>query len=59
VPECTYLACECYYEHFPDRRQHDRRDPFGGNRLSLDDDRRINGIDRRKAVMASPPSFRI
>lgn len=29
VPGCTTQNCTCFYAHFDDRREHDRRNPHG------------------------------
>ena len=29
LPDCNIQQCTCRYAHFDDRRQHDRRNPYG------------------------------
>jgi hypothetical protein len=54
---CPLRACRCVYRHFDDRRQEDRRNPYGSGRRpppeSVGGERR-RGSDRRRPVAAPP-----
>lgn len=50
LPECDVEDCACRYVFYDDRRQEDRRSPFGANYGAQNQDgERRAGEDRRKA----------
>lgn len=55
VEGCTAQKCSCRYLHFDDRRQHDRRNPYGlfAGIPPLNTGERRSKADRRKAPEAT------
>lgn len=61
LPECSRKYCECWYEHFDDRRETDRRDYFSRTAREYGGaERRIRNGDRRRHFdpsLAEKPSY--
>jgi len=53
LSDCDCLACTCRYQHHPDRRYHDRREPYRPLYPETIGDRRINRADRRRNVLSA------
>jgi hypothetical protein len=51
--ECDVADCGCYYQHFADRRFHDRRELYGSANRMAGRDRRVNRVDRRQSGYVS------
>lgn len=51
LPECDHSSCRCRYEYLDDRRQEDRRSPYGethGAQIGSNDSNRRKPGNRRK-----------